>query len=266
MFIKVKPCCIFLKKELFEAAKTFKMLIMGIVFVIFGMLSPLTAKMMPQIMQWALESDPSSAGMINATAIPEPVALDSWAQFISNITQMGMIVLVIVFSGMLSSELSKGTLTMILTKGISRADILLSKLTSAAIIWTGSLSVSFLTCLGYTAYFFEESLPNLLSAAFCLWLSGMFLLALTALFAALTKKGYICMILVGASSVVLQMLNMIPKVSRYNPATLSSFSLAHGVITGETAAADFYPTLIVSGAFTLIITAAAVIVFNKRKL
>jgi len=48
--------------------------------------------------------------------LPEPTAYDAWAQFFKNATQMGLFVMVILFSGVLSSELSKGTLINLLTK------------------------------------------------------------------------------------------------------------------------------------------------------
>ena len=204
---------IFLKKELFESYKTFKLFVMGIVFVFFGMLSPVSAKFMPEILKWALESDPAfeNNSAIFTELITKPVALDSWVQFFSNLGQMGLIVLVIVFSGMLASELSRGTLTIILTKGISRAAILLSKATSAALIWTGSLAVAFAVCYGYTVYLFEETVTNLLFGAAILWVFGLFLIAAVTLFAALTSRGYICMVLVGAVVILLNIINVIPK-------------------------------------------------------
>jgi len=266
----VRNYCIFLKKELIESAKTFKLLIMGLVFLVFGMLSPLTAKFTPEILKWAIESDStideSLAAMI--AEVPPPTAFDSWVEFFSNIGLMGVIVFVIVFSGMIASELkagSTGTLTIILTKGISRASVLLSKLTSAVLIWTGSLAVSALTCWGYTAYLFKgESVSNLLFGMFCLWLFGVFLISLTALFAALTKKGYICMMLVGAVFVVLNIVNIIPKIIKYNPASLTSAGLA--TLGDSMEISEVYPVLIVTGVCTVVLIGAAVAVFDRRKL
>jgi ABC-2 type transport system permease protein len=138
---------------------------------------------------------------------------------------MGFIALVIVFSGMLSSELSRGTLTIVLSKGLSRTTVILSKLTSAVLIWTMSFSLSALTAWGYTAYMFEDSVPNLFFAMFCLWLFGVFLLAATALAAAFTTKGFVCMIVVGLFAIVLNLVNIIPAAGKYNPLALSGTSL-----------------------------------------
>jgi len=264
----MKNYLIFLKKELIESLKTYKLLIMGVVFLIFGMLSPLTAKFTPELLKWALENETDAAagemlaGML--AVMPPPTALDSWAEFCSNIGFAGFIVLIIVFSGMLSSELSKGTLIIILTKGISRMSVLLSKATSAILIWTVSLTAAFFTCLGYTSYWFEETLPHMFLYVFCLWLLGVFLLALTALFAVITKKGYVCMMLVGAVAVVLNIINIIPKIARYNPVSLTSAGLA--LIMGEAELSDVYPLLIITGVCAVVFIAASVIMFNKRKI
>jgi hypothetical protein len=48
---------------------------------------------------------------------------------------------------------------------------------------------------------------------FCLWAGGVFLLALTTLMAALTNKGYACMLLTGAIVIVLVVVNAIPQIA-----------------------------------------------------
>ena len=253
---------VFLKKELYESAKTYKLLIMGMVFVFFGMLSPLSARFMPEILRWAIESDPAAAGMDFGGLMSNPTAFDSWAQFYGNAGQMGLIVLVIVFSGMLSSELSKGTLTIMLSKGLSRPAVILSKLTSAVLIWTGSFVLSALTAWGYTAYMFEESVPNLFFAMLCLWVFGVFLLALTAVAATLTKKGYACMLSVGAVAILLNLVNLIPNAGKYNPVSLSGTSLT--LLNDSITPRAMYPAIIVSLISIAAFAMLAVILFNKK--
>ena len=126
-----------------------------------------------------------------------PVAFDSWVQFYSNIGLMGFIALVAVFSSMISSEMSRGTLTILLSKGLSRPTIILAKFTSAVIIWTGNFWLSFLVAWGYTVYLFDDNVPHLLPAMLFLWVFGLFLIALTTFFAAIIYKGYACMFSVG---------------------------------------------------------------------
>ncbi|MCL2051905.1 MAG: alpha/beta fold hydrolase [Lachnospiraceae bacterium] len=253
----------FLKKELIEAVKTYKLLILGAVFLIFGMMSPLMAKMMPEIMKWAMASDPQTAGIDLSSLFTEPKALDAWIQFYSNIGQIGLIVLVIVFSGMLSSEISKGTLTIILTKGLARKAAILAKLTSAVLIWTANLTIAFLISWGYTVYFFPgEKLEHIGFAVFCLWVFGVFLLSLTTLAAALTKTTIFCMLSVGGGAVALTLLNIIPFINRHNPITLNSVPIQ--LLSGTIMPKGVYPTLIATSIIIAFLILASVVAFDQR--
>ena len=86
----------FIKKEFTEQLRTFRVLILFAVFFIFGMMSPLLAKLLPDIL-----SGMELQGMtIN---IPEPTAMDAYSQFFKNTTQMGVIVILLVFGGIISN-------------------------------------------------------------------------------------------------------------------------------------------------------------------
>ena len=137
----------FCKKEVLENLRTHKVLILMIVFLLFGMMSPLTAKLMPEIFK-SLALD----GIV--ITIPEPTALDAYAQFFKNTSQMGLLVVLLVFGGMLSNEITKGTLINMVTKGLSRPVVILSKFTVASILWTLTLLASFATTIGDTVYLF----------------------------------------------------------------------------------------------------------------
>ena len=73
----------FMKKEWMEQIRTFKLFILFVVFFIFGMLSPLTAKLMPELL-----SQIPIEGM--TIILPEPSAIDSYTQFFKNCSQMGL--------------------------------------------------------------------------------------------------------------------------------------------------------------------------------
>ena len=256
---------IFLKKELFESFKTYKFLIMVAVFLFLGMASPLTAMFMPEILRWAIASDPSMAGMDFSGLISEPSALDSWTQFFTSyVGQMGIFALVIVFSGMMSSEFSRNTLTIMLSKGLSRAAVVLSKFTNALIVWTASYVLAALVAWGYTVYLFPgDNVPNLLIAIMCLWLFGVFLLALTMLMATLTKRGFACMLALGASAVLFIVLNMSPQIAKYNPASLVDLPLR--LISGAAMMRHVLPVLCFTLVGSTLFIVLAVIVFSKRK-
>lgn len=206
----------FMKKEWIEQIRTYKLFILLVLFFIFGMLSPLTAKLMPELLsQFPIE------GM--TIILPEPSALDSYTQFFKNCSQMGLLILVIVFSSSLTHELMKGTLTNLVTKGLSRSAIIVSKFIVSLFIWTISLLLSFITTWFYTVYLFpEDKIYHLLSSVGCLWLFGIFLLSLSLLAQTLIKSQYGNLMMVALSIGSLFILNLFPKFQEYNPLVLIS--------------------------------------------
>lgn len=251
-------CLAFLKKELFEYAKTYKLLIMLMVFAAFGITNPLVAKLTPEILG-SLMSD----GIV--ITMPEPTAYDAWAQFFKNATQMGLIITVILFSGVLSSELTKGTLIILLTKGLSRTAVILSKYTGMALVWTVSIALCFGLTYGYTAYLFPDgNVPNLAYSVFCLWLFGLFLLAVLLFSAALTKSSYGCLLITGVVVVICMLLNIIPAVHEYNPVSLASDNM--GLLTNAAKVSSLYGAIGIAALLSLIFVLLSVLLFRKKQL
>ena len=85
----------FMKKEWMEQKRLSKLLILGIVFVLFGIMNPAIAKLTPWLFEIMSESLEES-GMIIATV--EVDAMDSWVQFFKNIP-MVLIIFVLIESG-----------------------------------------------------------------------------------------------------------------------------------------------------------------------
>lgn len=210
----------FVKKEFMENSRTFKLLILFSVFFIFGMMGPLTAKLTPEIIKTFATDE------ITFT-LPEPSAVDSYIQFFKNVGQMGLLVLVLIFGGTLTNEYTKGTLINVLTKGLSRRTIIFAKFTAASILWTLTMLISIVTTFGYTKYLFpEDTVYHLIPAVACLWLFGVFLLAVIIFASTLVNSNYSCLLIVAIIVAALFMINIIPPVRSYNPSLLASQNVA----------------------------------------
>ena len=248
----------FLKKEWLEQLRTYRLFILIMVFFIFGMMNPLTAKLTPLLLEnFAVE------GM--KITMPDPTAMDSYMQFFKNNTSMGLIALILVFSGILSSELSKGTLINILTKGLSRNAVIMAKFTSAAFIWTICLALCFVTTYGYTEYLFQQNdIYHLWFAVLCLWLFGIFLLTLLLLISTVGKNSYTSLMGVGAVVVILFMLNMLPVLQKYNPILLISNNV--GMLVSEYQIADAMAAVGVTAGLSIVFLGGAVMIFRKKRI
>lgn len=248
----------FTKKEFIENLRTYKLMIMIVVFLIFGVMSPLFAKFTPEILK--------AAGLdASALGVGTPTAIDSFAQFFKNVGQLGLLVLVIVFSGIMANELSKGTLINILTKGMRRSTVILSKFIMATVIWT----VSYLLCLAvtyaYTAYYFTiENISNAFLAFSSMWLFGVLLIAIVILGGVLFKNVYGSLLLTGGIVVVMTIVNIAPKLQKYNPITLSSDNMQ--LIMAQKATSDFMPAVIICAVLTIVSVIASIMIFNKKQL
>ena len=74
------------KKEGTEHLRTYRIFILLTVFFLFGMMSPLAAKLLPQILASAMPEGIS-------ITLPDPSAIDSWSQFFKNISKFILIFL-----------------------------------------------------------------------------------------------------------------------------------------------------------------------------
>lgn len=248
----------FLKKELLESARTYRLLIILLVFFIFGIMNPLTAKLIPEILNTLMTDGVS-------ITFAEPTAFDSWEQFFKNISQMGLIVTVIVFSGVLGAELSKGTLINMLTKGLSRSTVVLSKYTCMVLIWTMSIVISFFVTWGYTLYLFPGGeVVNLFFSVFCMWLFGIFILALLLFAATLTKNNYGCLLITGASVVICMLFNILPALHKYNPLSLATDNM--NLIRNTIEVSALYYAIWIAGILSLIFIASSVLAFRKKQI
>ena len=247
----------FFKKEFMESIRVYRLFILVIVFFIFGVMSPVIAKLTPELL--------SSLASEFKITVPEPTAIDSWVQFFTNVTQLGLITLAIIFSGTVSSELSKGTLVILLTKGMPRSAVILSKLSCAALLWTISLLLSFFVNLGYTIYLFpSDEVINLAFSVFCLWVFGIFLLSLLYFFAALVKSSYICLLLTGSGIVILTLMNLVSKLKKYNPYTLITENV--NLLTNQTKVSELYYALGIGTTLSCIFVTASVLLFKRRQM
>lgn len=248
----------FTKKEFCGCLRTYKLLIILIVFTFIGMFSPITAKLMPDLMDAFMPDN------IHFN-LPEPTAFDAWAQFFKNMTQMGLIILVIMFSGIMTKEYHQGTLIHVLTKGLPRHVVILSKFTMTVVLWTVSYLLCFLVTYAYTLYFWSnDTVSNLIFSVICLWVFGILLLALLLLGGVLFKNTYGSLLFTGGLVVVLMMLNLIQGFQKYNPINLSTHNMS--LLKTVKTTSDFMPAIIVSSTMIIVTIIAAIIIFNKKQM
>lgn len=244
------------KKELMESLRTYKLLIVAAVFLLFGMLNPITAKIMPKLLSSFMPE-----GM--TVTLSEPGAIDSWIQFYKNMSTQ-LILFIIVFSGIVANELSRGTLINMLTKGLSRKTVILSKFTAAISIWTVSYLICFGTTFAYTMYLLPGELPNVAFSAFCMWLFGVLQISIMLLGGVMSGSIYGSLLLAGGFTGLLMVINMAPKLEKYNPYLLSSGSVS--LLTSNIDISDFYVSICVTLVLIFFFIIGSIMLFDKKQI
>lgn len=201
---------VLLTKELREQWRTMRLPVALAVFAFIGIASPLVARYMSQIVT-------AIGGAQFNSLIPAPTIADSYVQFAKNASQIGAALAVILAMGSVSAERDRGTLAFLLSKPVSRAAVLLAKLTALAITITAGVLLAAGLAYLYTTVLFDTPGPGF--AVFCaVTLLGLLVFSsLTFAVSTLTRStiaaggvGFILLIVLGAVSAI-------PNVGQYTP-------------------------------------------------
>ena len=250
----------FLRKEWLEMTRTGRLLIIGILFFLFGVMNPAIAKLTPALLEMMKDAVEQSGITVGEVKVD---AMASWTQFYKN-ASIVLIVIVLMLAGVLVNEYQKGTLVQVVTKGLSRRKIMLVKMITVYGTWTAAYLVYFGVTFGYNAYFWgDEKVEHLFPGVFSLWLMGMLLLALVLLFSAFASSMGQVLMGVGLVTVVLFFLNYIPKLSKYLP-----FRLMDGIelMGGRLEIKDFIPAIVAACISTVLCSIISLVAFDKRNL
>lgn len=254
----MKQLTAFMNKEFLEVARTGKLLILTIVFVLFGIMNPAIAKLTPWLMETMADS---LAGAGLTVAEVEVDALTSWTQFYKNMP-IALIIFLLLFSSTLTAEYQKGTLINMVTKGLKRWKIIVSKVLIMAVFWTLGYWISFGITFGYNAYFWDNSVAcNLLFSAVCFWLMGLWLVSLIVLMSSVFQTSSAVIIGTGGVFLAAYLLGFLPDISNYLPVQLMNSA---SLLAGISEISEYLTAVSITAILFLLDVAGAVFCFNKR--
>lgn len=247
-----------LKKEAIEGARTKKMISTFTLFFFIGLISPLTAKLTPMILQSI------ATGNIDINVAP-PSEIDSWTQFFKNISQIGMFGLAIILSTQMANEFQKGTLINLLSKGLPRYQVVLSKIFYNFILCFIAYFCSFILTYFYTKYFFGISFPirNILMAALLPFIFGLFLISLEILAGVISGNVIGTLILTTAGIVIQLILSIRDEIVKYMPIALigKPVNLIKGIGYD-----DYYVPIITGSILLILCIVISIAAINKKQI
>ena len=172
-----------LKKEINEQLRTYRLVVVAGVFLLFGITTPLMLKYLPEIIKLA------GAGDQLPVEIPPPTAVQSLVEYSGTVGQIGVLVAVLVAMGAIANELQRGTAVITLSKPVTRAAFVTAKWIAMSSTFLVSLAAASAICFAYTVWLIEPAdamsffYLNLLLAVFL-----VFCLAVTLFFSSLFRS------------------------------------------------------------------------------
>lgn len=249
-----------LKKEWLEHLRSGRLLILGMIFVLLGIMNPAVAKLTPWLFEVMADSLAESGMIVTDVTVS---AMDSWVQFYKNVP-MGLIVFVLLESSIFTKEYQSGTLVLALTKGLERYKVIVSKAIILFMLWTIGYWCCFGITYGYSAYFWDNSVAeNLMFSVVCWWIFGLWTIFLMVFFSTLsdTNAGVLC----GTGGVVLgfYLLGLLPKVKKYVPTQLMD---GNSLIYGGCRKEDYTMAMVITLILSVACLVVSVPIFNKKKI
>jgi ABC-2 type transport system permease protein len=252
---------ILVRKELLEAWRTRRLPVVAALFLVVGMISPLTAKYLPEILKAAL-------GDQLTVPLPTPTAVMALEQLEKNLAQLGALVAIALAMGSVAGELDRGTAALVLAQPATRPAFLVAKLVAIGIVLGVSTLLAAVAAWIYTAVLFEP-LPILgwIAMTTLAWLALAAWAALTFLASAATGSttaaaglGFVAWIAVSIAAIV-------PALDRLLPTglTVPAIQLAAGT-TGDLDAAKLVTAIAGTLAIVAASLAASIVAFRGREL
>lgn len=250
----------FIKKEYLEAARTGKLIILVLLFLLFGIMNPAIAKLTPWMAEMLADTMAESGFLFTEIQVD---AMTSWTQFFKNIP-IALIAFVLLFSDLFTREYKSGTLLLVLTKGMQRYKVVLAKTVLLLSLWTLAYGLCFGITYGYNAYFWDNGTAhNLFPAATVWWLFGVWVICLIVLFSSLLTNNTGVSLCTGGTVMAAYLSGLLPKAKAYTPTLLMNSSSLLSGIEGTDA---YGKAILVTIAFCLVCIAVSIPVINRKQL
>ena len=259
----MKGYMIFVSKECVEIIRTKRLFVLGCVFLLFAFTSPLLARYVMEIFAALM---PAGEAEMFAAVMPEPTWQDGYIQFYGNISQIGIIAIIMLFMGVVFDEKRKGTAPIMMMKGLSHTGFIMAKFTvmGAATVVIMLVSV-FISHLYTYALFGEAANIGSLILGFLIYCVVLLMVISVSIFCSTIAKSVAMSAILGfAFFMGFSIIAVLPRIGQYSPgALLGSMPIE---VTVDITPDSLTIALLITAALTAVFLAAAVNILKRKEL
>lgn len=249
------------RKEMLEMTRNFKILWVPIVFILLGVMQPVSTYYLPDILE-------SVGGLPEGTVfeMPMPSGEEVLLNVLADFGLLGVLILVLSAMGVVSAERQSGVAGMVMVKPVPYSVYILSK-------WAGLLTLTLISLfIGYAAawYYtnllietvaFERVLPSIL--VYSVWM--IFVVTLTLFFSVWMKgSGSVAFLTIFVVVAMTAVTSLVEKYMTWSPATMTDHA-GLVLLSGETGS-DFFLALLVTIAIIVAVLIGSVQLFKQKEL
>ena len=241
---------VLLRKELLESWRTMRLPIVGGLFLVVGLTSPLLARFLPEIITAA------AGDQLPPIPLPTPVATDAADQLWKNLAQFGAFAAIVLAMGSVATERDRGTAAFILAKTVSRGTFLGAKVAGLGLVLAVCVALAVMVGWIYTAILFEP-LPvgGWIAFALLAWLGLAAWAAITFLASTVTGSTAAAAGIGFGALLILSLVAAIPNAGQFLPGGLAAPAVA--LAAGAPVAAGEVLVPIVSTAVLIVLALGA---------
>jgi ABC-2 type transport system permease protein len=249
-----------LMKEMREQLRTGRLVAVSAVFILFGIIGPLTDRYMKELLD-ALGSQTGGFTIV----VPPPSLGGAATEILGNLSQFGIVCALLLAMGSVAWEKERGTAGMILTKPASRAAFLAAKLVAISATLAVAVALGCGLAYLYTFILYPQvfALGGYVAMSLLLWWMLVGFAAITLLGSTLTRSAVAAAGIGLVAMLVLGLMAALPLIGPYSPMSLGvvATDLVMGRDPGFVAGPILFNILLVPAVF-----AATWLVFRRQEL
>jgi ABC-2 type transport system permease protein len=175
----------FVAKEMLETRKAWRLWVVPGVLVFLGLTTPILAAVTPALLKVTAQRQP---GVV--IRFPAPTAADAYLQFMGNLAQLALLVVIITGAAAIAGERRAGTAVLVLTKPLSRAAFVTAKVVANLVVLVIATALGAALCVAVTIALFDTTHIAAFVDSVVVWLAlaAMFTCLMVLLSAALDKQ------------------------------------------------------------------------------